>query len=77
MSTMLRCPSCARASAHGRSWAGSIMRVPRNTNWPTTHSSPAISEYGLQSSKQPVLMALLTLCSSSSVADASSTSRVF
>ena len=30
--TMPRCPSCARASGRGRSLAGRMVRVPRNTN---------------------------------------------
>ena len=74
--TIPKCPSWASASACARKACGNTVRVPLRTRYPTVHSSPAITAYGLHFSKCPVSMASRTSWSSGSAADASSTSRV-
>ncbi len=71
--TMPKCPSWARFKALAQSDCGNTMRVPLKTNCPITLNSLAMGAYDLHSSKPPVCMAYLTLFSSSSAADASST----
>ncbi len=71
--TMPKCPSWARFKALARSDGGNTMRVPLKTNCPITLNSLASGAYSLHSSKPPVCMACLTLLSSLSAADASST----
>ncbi len=62
-----------RFKALARSDGGNTMRVPLKTNCPITLNSLASGAYSLHSSKPPVCMACLTLLSSLSAADASST----